>query len=70
MGLVKRSYTGQFSLIDATRNLYALSVSVDGVAMTGYAFMDDSAAGKTDDGIRLVAKQAGWGPFVHYFVKK
>ena len=38
--------------------------------MTGYAFMDDSAAGKTDDGIRLVAKQAGWGPFVHYFVKK
>ena len=70
VGLVKRSYTGQFSLIDATRNLYALSVSVDGVAMIGYAFMDDSAAGKTDDGIRLVAKQAGWGPFVHYFVKK
>jgi hypothetical protein len=69
-GLVKRSYTGQFSVIDATRNLYALTVNVDGVAMTGYAFMDDSAPGKTDNGIRLAASHAGWGPFVHYFVKK
>lgn len=69
-GLVKRSYTGQFSLIDESRNLYTLTVNVDGVAMTGYAFMDDSGAGKTDNGIRLAAKHAGWGPFVHYFVKK
>lgn len=69
-GLVKRSYTGQFSLIDESRNLYALTVNVDGVPMTGYAFMDDSGPGKTENGIRLAAKHAGWGPFVHYFVKK
>lgn len=70
IGLVKRSYTGQFSLIDPAQNLYALSIKVDGETMTGYAFMSDSASGKTDDAIYLAAKQANWGPFVHYWTKK
>jgi len=70
VGLVTRRYTGQFTVLDASKNIYAVTVNVGTSAMTGYAFTTDSAAGKVDDAIRLAAFPNGWGPFVHYWVRK
>jgi hypothetical protein len=69
-GTTTRRYSGQFTVLDASKNLYGLRLVADGVAFNGYAFMSDSAVGKVDDAIQLAAVQSGWGPFVHYWVKQ
>jgi len=69
-GNVTRNYSGRFRLIDPTKNLYSLQLNVGSILMNGYAFMVDSAVGKTDDAIQLAAIQSSWGPFVHYWKKR
>lgn len=69
-GVTTRRYTGQFTILNASKNLYGLSLAADGVTFNGYAFMVDSAAGKVDDAIQLAAVQSSWGPFVHYWIKQ
>lgn len=69
-GITTRRYTGQFTILDASKNVYGLRLVADGVAFNGYAFLVDSAAGKADDAIQLAAVQSSWGPFVHYWIKQ
>lgn len=65
-----RRYSGRFTVIDPSRNVYGLDLNVDGRSMRGYAILTDSAAGKKEDAIQLAAVQTGWGPFVHYWIKR
>jgi hypothetical protein len=65
-----RNYSGRFSILDPARNIYGLTITADGKSFHGYAFLVDSAQGKSNDAIQLVAIQASWGPFVHYWIRK